>query len=61
MTRHEEAVFEAKAERHFRSHRELPRGRDFRWNTFRFNNEADLAHYRHNFDRIFPSAPGAGI
>ena len=61
MTLQEEAIFEAKAEKHFKSQRELPRGRDYRWNTFHEITEEDYDNYRKNFDRIFPNAPGAGI
>jgi|WetSurMetagenome_2_1015567.scaffolds.fasta_scaffold533235_2 hypothetical protein len=55
------AVFEAKAEQYFAGQRELPKGRDFRWNTFRFNTTQDIENYRTNYDRIFPNAPGAGL
>lgn len=59
MTRQEEAAFEAKAEKHFRSHRELPNGRDYRFN--RSYNKKDDEKFKKNFDAIFPNAPGAGI
>lgn len=59
MTRNEEIAFEKKAEKHFRSHRELPSGRDFRWNSEK-DPEADNK-YRTNFDTVFPNAPGAGF
>ena len=61
MTRAEEAAFEKKAEKHFRSHRELPTGRDFRWNQPHHHAIAGDKNFRENFDRIFPNAPGAGI
>jgi hypothetical protein len=61
MTAQEEKVFEDKAERYFKGQRELPPGRDFRWNTFRFNEKRDIENYRANYDRIFPQAPGAGL
>lgn len=55
-----EAIFEKKAERHFKSHRELPSGRNFTcWNRDK-DVEADRK-YRENFDSIFPNSPGAGI
>lgn len=61
MTRYEEMVFERKAEQHFRGQRELPEGRNFLWNTFRFREEYDMDAYRKNFDKIFPNAPGANL
>lgn len=59
MTKQEEVAFEAKADKHFKSQRELPYGRDFRWNQ-----EKDVKaerKFRNNFDNVFPNAPGAGI
>lgn len=55
-------AFERKSEKHFRSERELPPGRDFRWNkdTGSWAAEAE-DKYRANFDNIFPNAPGVGI
>jgi len=51
MTPAQEAAFERKAEKHFRGHRELPNGRNFRcWN--RTETEVDRQKYRDNFDRI---------
>ena len=50
---------EAKIEKHFRSHPELPSGRDFR-----FNRERDPIadkKFKENFDRIFKSSPGYGF
>ena len=57
MYAHEEAAFERKAEKHFRSQRELLPGRDFRWNVFRFRDEDD--GFRSRFDETFPAAPGS--
>lgn len=60
MTPHEEAQFEAKAEKHFRGHRELLNGRNF----MMWNREADPKgdkNYRKNFDATFPNSPGVGI
>lgn len=59
MTEAEERAFEAKAEKHFQSQRELPNGRDFRWNSFRFNTREDMKNYRKNFNKVFPDAPGS--
>ena len=60
MTEREEAAFEAKADKHFKSHRELPKGRNFTcWN--REKNTKGDKKYRNNFDAIFPNAPGAGL
>jgi hypothetical protein len=47
-------------EKHFRSHRDLPNGRNFRWWNADQSPEADRK-YRKNFDAIFPNSPGAGI
>lgn len=58
MTAQEEAVFDAKAEKHFKSHPELPNGRNvWAWNR-EHQPKAD-AKYKANFDSIFPNAPGA--
>lgn len=60
MTPQQEASFERKAEKHFKSHRELPTKRNFRcWNRDK-DVQADRK-YRQNFDKIFPKAPGTGI
>jgi len=59
MTAQEEIVFEKKSARHFKSQRELPPGRDFRWNSEK-DPKAEK-RYRDNFDKIFPNSPGAGI
>ncbi len=57
-TPQEEAAFDAKVERHFRSQRELQRGRDYRWNTFRYITDEELELMREHYDLIFPQAPG---
>ncbi len=55
-----EAAFDRAAERHFRSHRELPNGKNFTcWNHTVMPGE--LIKYKQNFDTIFPNAPGAGF
>lgn len=60
MTPHEEAVFEAKAEKHFASHRELRNGRNFMmWN--RDKDPVGDANYRKNYDATFPNSSGVGI
>lgn len=61
MTKAQEAVFEKKAEQHFKGHRELPNNRDFRWNQPHHYAIAGDKKFRENFDNIFPNAPGAGI
>ena len=61
MTPEQERRFEAKAEKHFKGQRELPPGRDFRWNQPHHLATAGDAQYRKNFDSIFPNAPGAGL
>ena len=59
MTAAQEKAFDAKVEKHFRSHRELPAGRNFTcWN--REKNVAGDTEYRQNFDSIFPNSPGSG-
>lgn len=60
MTPQQEAIFEKKAEQHFKGHRGLQNGRDYRWNIFRWITEEDRQNYRENFDKVFPDAPGAG-
>jgi len=52
LTKHQEAVLNAKIDRHFRSQRELKNGRNFRWDTLRFIQENEAAAYRNNFDKI---------
>ena len=59
MSRQQEAKFKNDSEKHFKSHRELPWGRDFR-----FNKTADPVadqKFRSNFDRVFKNSPGVGI
>ncbi len=50
---------EAKIDKHFMSHPELPNGRDFRFNQT-FDKTANRK-FQNNFDAIFPNAPGVGI
>jgi len=60
MTEHEEAVFEARAEKHFKSQPELPNGKNFVF----WNHDKDMKgkkKYRSNFDSVFPNSPGAGL
>jgi len=54
-----EKATDAKIEKHFSSHPELPNGRDFRFNSER-DPKADKK-YRNNFDSVFPNAPGVGF
>jgi hypothetical protein len=54
-----EAAFERKAEKHFRGHRGLLNGRDFRWNTERFRTDVGNATFERNYDRTFPGSPGS--
>jgi len=55
-----ERALDAKIERSFRSHPEMPNGRNFRcWNRDK-DAEADKK-YLANFDRIFPNSPGSGF
>lgn len=61
MTRYEEAKHERFEENYFKSQREIPNGRNFLWDTYRFRTKSDIDSYRDNFDRIFPNAPGVGI
>jgi hypothetical protein len=57
----QEAAFDAKVEKSFRSQRELKNGRDYRWNCFCHITDDERKSYRKNFDNIFPKAPGAGV
>lgn len=59
MTEQEERKFEKFEEKYFKSHREIPNGRDYRFNRDRHSLNDDA--YKKNFDLIFPHAPGAGI
>ena len=61
MTRTEEIAFEKQAEKHFKSQRELPNGRDFRWNQPHWHAKAGDKKFRENFDKIFPNSPGVGF
>lgn len=61
MTEMEEKIFDEKTERYFQGQRELPNGRDYRWNTFRFDDKKTKELFRTNYDKVFPNAPGAGI
>lgn len=55
-----ERAEDRKFEKHFKSHRGLPNGRNFRWWNADQSPEADRK-FRDNFDRIFPNAPGSGL
>jgi len=59
MTREEEAAFEAKAERYFQGHPELPPGRNFLWNSMRFHGDSVKDAYAIGMCRTFPDAPGS--
>ena len=60
MTKTEEIAFEAKAEKHFKSHQPCPNGRNnWAW-ELRKNIIADN-NFKNNFDRIFPNAPCFGV
>ena len=55
-----ERMTDAKIEKHFKPHPELPNGRNF--HVWGGNNDPEAEEkYRNNFDRIFPNAPGAGF
>ncbi|MCP3941521.1 MAG: hypothetical protein GY710_08580 [Desulfobacteraceae bacterium] len=63
LTAAQERQFDIQTERHFRTQRELPTGRDFRWNTHRFElhgkkGERPIDKLNKNFDEVFPDAPG---
>jgi hypothetical protein len=59
MTEHEERVFEAQAEKEFRSHREAPNGRNFlAWNM-RHHGGSVAENYAIGMCRTFPNAPGS--
>jgi len=57
MTEQEEKVFEAKAEKYFKSHRELPCGRNFL--CFQTVSPESDKKYKENHSKIFPNSPGA--
>lgn len=58
MNAQQEATFEKKAENHFKSHRELPNGKNFRcWNRDK-DVKADQ-NYTDNFAATFPNSPKA--
>lgn len=63
MTRQEEAIYDQKVEKHFKSHREVPNGRDVRFNCREgyIDNPERQKVFSKNFDTIFPNAPGAGF
>lgn len=51
MTPVQEAAFDAKVENHFKGHRELPAGRNFRcWNHTESSEDRD--NYSRNYDQI---------
>lgn len=54
----EEAAFEQKAEKMLSGQRELPNGRDFRWNSFRFRDEWN-DEFEKKFYDTFPGSPGS--
>lgn len=55
----EEKKFLKFEEKYFKSQRELPNGRDFRWNQDK--DPVAEKNFRKNFDSIFPNSPGAGF
>ena len=59
MTEHEERVFEAKAEKHFQSHRDAPNGRNFLAFQMRFHGGNVKDSYNIGMCRTFPDAPGS--
>ena len=52
----DEIAFEKKAEQFFRSHREVPKGRNFLAWVLRFQNNIG---YKSKFDDTFHAAPGS--
>lgn len=64
MTAAEEKTFDAKAENHFRRQREIPKGRDYRWDTYRFDQVGHRGgrprdRIDQNFHTVFPGSPGS--
>jgi hypothetical protein len=55
MTAAEEAVFDKKVEQDLGGHRGLINGRDFRWNTFRYQKPPEAVS--EEFNKTFPHAP----
>lgn len=59
-TPQQKAAWAKAEEKHFKSHRDTPSGRNFVfWNNTPSREEEDK--YRSGFDAIFPKAPGAGV
>ena len=55
-----ERATDAKMEQHFRSHRDVPNGRNF--HTWEHTHDPVAEDkYRKNFDKVFPNSPGAGL
>jgi len=54
----EEAIFEAKAEKMLAGQRELPLGRDFRWNRFRYLGE-QTDDFGERWEHTFRCSPGS--
>ena len=53
-------ALDRKIEKHFRSHRDTPSGKNFAcWDHD--ETPETITNYRQGFDSIFPDAPGAGI
>lgn len=59
MTEHEERVFEAQAEKEFKSHRGAPNGRNFLAFVGRFHKGAVQRKFDMGMCRTFPNAPGS--
>lgn len=60
MTPEQERVFDAKVEKHFKSHRELPNGKNFLyWNRDR-DPVADQK-YKDNYDATFRNAKSSNL
>lgn len=61
MTKQQEAAFKKKADAYFKGQRELPKGRNYLWNSYHARTKQDIENFRRNFDNVFPNAPGAGL
>lgn len=64
LSKSEERRFDIQTEKHFRSQRETPKGRDYRWNTYRHDDfkcdgKTAAQNFDNNFNDTFPASPGS--
>ncbi len=56
-----ENMTDKQVDKHFSRQREIPPGRDFKWNSYSNDSKATKRRYKNNFDAIFPNSPGVGF